>query len=123
VNASGSASPFLVNTGCAEATTREEAVALTADSLTDAVMAGRGVIAIRDLVRRWREGLGQNELDFSTLYADWVIGYTDYPTHDARQGHWPAQHTDRRGAGPVAGRHKRLNWPTPSTQPADPRLF
>ena len=74
--------PFLVNTGFAEATTRDEAVALMADSLADAVVVGRAVIANPDLVRRWRDELGQNELDFSTLYAPGATGYTDYPTHD-----------------------------------------
>lgn len=73
---------FLINTGFAEATTRDEAVAMMADDLGDAVVVGRAVMANPDLVRRWREGLEQNELDFSTIYADGAIGYTDYPTHD-----------------------------------------
>jgi len=74
--------PFLINTGFAEATTRDEAVALMADSLADAVVVGRAVIANPDLVHRWREGLEENELDFSTLYAEGTIGYTDYPTYE-----------------------------------------
>jgi N-ethylmaleimide reductase len=74
--------PFLVNTGFAEATTRDEAVAMMADDLGDAVVVGRAVLANPDLVRRWREGLEQNEVDFSTLYADGSLGYTDYPTYD-----------------------------------------
>ncbi|GAA2723897.1 alkene reductase [Cellulomonas aerilata] len=73
---------FLVNTGFAEATTRDEALALMEDSLADAVVVGRAVIANPDLVRRWKDELQENELDFSTLYADGAIGYTDYPTHD-----------------------------------------
>jgi len=75
------AGPFLVNTGFAEATTREEAVGMMADSLGDAVVVGRAIIANPDLVRRWRDGLEENELDFSTLYAEGTVGYTDYPTH------------------------------------------
>lgn len=74
--------PFLVNTGFAEATTRDQAVAMMADDLADAVVVGRAVIANPDLVRRWREELEQNEVDFSTLYADGRTGYTDYPTYD-----------------------------------------
>lgn len=73
---------FLVNSGFSEATTRDEAVALMEGSLADAVVVGRAVMANPDLVRRWRDGLGLNELDFSTIYADGAIGYTDYPTYD-----------------------------------------
>jgi N-ethylmaleimide reductase len=74
--------PFLVNTGFAEATTRDEAVAMMADDLGDAIVVGRAVLANPDLVRRWREGLDQNEVDFSTLYSEGSLGYTDYPTYD-----------------------------------------
>jgi 2,4-dienoyl-CoA reductase-like NADH-dependent reductase (Old Yellow Enzyme family) len=74
--------PFLVNTGFAEATTRDEAVAMISDDLGDAVVVGRALIANPDLVQRWRDELEQNELDFSTIYADGAIGYTDYPTYD-----------------------------------------
>lgn len=77
-----SSAAFLVNTGFAEATTRDDAVAMMADDLADAVVVGRAVIANPDLVRRWREELEQNEVDFSTLYADGRTGYTDYPTYD-----------------------------------------
>jgi len=79
---SRSGAPFLVNTGFAEATTRDEAVAMMADDLADAVVVGRAVIANPDLVRRWKEDLGQNEVDFSTLYADGRTGYTDYPAYE-----------------------------------------
>jgi N-ethylmaleimide reductase len=79
---SRSGAAFLVNTGFAEATTRDEAVAMMANDLADAVVVGRAVIANPDLVRRWKEGLGQNEIDFSTLYADGAIGYTDYPAYE-----------------------------------------
>jgi N-ethylmaleimide reductase len=53
---------------------------MMADGLADAAVVGRAVIANPDLVRRWRDGLEENEVDFSTLYADGVTGYTDYPT-------------------------------------------
>jgi N-ethylmaleimide reductase len=74
--------PFLVNTGFAEATTRDEAVAMMADSLADAIVVGRAVIANPDLVHRWKNELAQNEVNFTTLYADGPLGYTDYPMHD-----------------------------------------
>ncbi|WP_232832914.1 alkene reductase [Curtobacterium sp. YC1] len=87
--------PFLVNTGFAKATTRDEAVAMMADDVGDAVVVGRALIANPDLVRRWREELGQNELNFSTLYADGATGYTDYPAYAEEDGvagqvSWPA---------------------------------
>jgi len=73
--------PYLVNTGFAEATTRDEAVALMADDLADAVVVGRAAIANPDLAHRWREDLGQNALVPETIYAPGAIGYTDYPSH------------------------------------------
>ena len=72
---------FLVNTGFGEVTSREEAAALVADGLADAVVVGRPAIANPDLVRRWREGLPVNEPDSSTFYADGAEGYTDYPAY------------------------------------------
>ena len=72
---------FLVNTGFGEVTSREEATALVADGLADAVVVGRPAIANPDLVRRWREGLPVNEPDPSTFYADGAEGYTDYPEY------------------------------------------
>ena len=77
--------PFFVNTGFAEATTRDEAVALMADDLADAVVVGRAAIANPDLARRWKEDLGQNALVPETIYAEGAIGYTDYPAHGEAQ--------------------------------------
>lgn len=76
------AGPFLVNTGFESPTTRAEALAMMADGVGDAVVVGRAVIANPDLVRRWRDDLGENELDFSTIYAEGALGYTDYPAYD-----------------------------------------
>ena len=73
--------PFFVNNGFSDATTRDEAVALMADDLADAVVVGRAAIANPDLLRRWREDLGQNALVPATIYADGALGYTDYPAH------------------------------------------
>ncbi|MFP7760237.1 alkene reductase [Marisediminicola sp. LYQ134] len=71
--------PVLLNSGFGVVTTRDEAVALVADGVADAVVVGRPAIANPDLVRRWREGLPLNELDASTLYTPGAAGYTDYP--------------------------------------------
>jgi len=70
---------FLVNTGFSEITTRDEALAIVADGLADAVVVGRPAIANPDLARRWRESLPLNEPDASTFYGDGAKGYTDYP--------------------------------------------
>ncbi|XAS64744.1 alkene reductase [Pseudarthrobacter sp. So.54] len=72
---------FLLNTGFGVITTREEATALVADGLADAVVVGRPAIANPDLVRRWREGLPVNEPDPSTFYGEGAKGYTDYPAY------------------------------------------
>jgi len=76
---------FLVNTGFSDATTRDEAVAMMSDSLADAVVVGRAVIANPHLVHRWKNELEENEVNFTTLYAQGTLGYTDYPTHDAAE--------------------------------------
>ncbi|THG33412.1 alkene reductase [Naasia lichenicola] len=78
--------PFFVNTGFAEATTRDEAVGIMADGLADAVVVGRAAIANPDLARRWREELAQNSLVPETIYADGALGYTDYPFHGELEG-------------------------------------
>ena len=72
---------FLLNTGFGVIATREEATALVADGLADAVVVGRPAIANPDLVRRWREGLPVNEPDPSTFYGEGAKGYTDYPAY------------------------------------------
>ncbi|MEC5191809.1 MULTISPECIES: alkene reductase [unclassified Arthrobacter] len=72
---------FLLNTGFGVITTREEATALVADGLADAVVVGRPAIANPDLVRRWREGLPVNEPDPLTFYGEGAKGYTDYPAY------------------------------------------
>jgi N-ethylmaleimide reductase len=69
----------LVNSGFRTVTTREEALELMAEGITDAVVVGRPIIANPDLVRRWKEGRELNELDPTTLYGTGAEGYTDYP--------------------------------------------
>jgi len=72
---------FLVNTGFADVTTRDGAVALIADGHADAVVVGRPAIANPDLARRWKESLPLNEADPSTFYGEGAKGYTNYPTY------------------------------------------
>lgn len=76
---------FLVNTGFASVTGRDEALALVADGHADAVVVGRPAIANPDLVRRWREDLPLNEMDPSTFYGEGAKGYTDYPFYTESQ--------------------------------------
>jgi N-ethylmaleimide reductase len=71
--------PILVNTGFGSVTTREDALAVIADGVADAVVVGRAVIANPDLVRRWLEDLPLNAPDPQTFYSPGAVGYTDYP--------------------------------------------
>ncbi|GAB2456972.1 2,4-dienoyl-CoA reductase-like NADH-dependent reductase (Old Yellow Enzyme family) [Conyzicola lurida] len=72
--------PFIINTGFAEATTREDAVAIADADLADAVSIGRAAIANPDVVARWKDATHENEADPSTFYGPDARGYTDYPT-------------------------------------------
>lgn len=74
---------FLVNSGFAEVTTRDEAVALVTDGHADAVVVGRPAIANPDLVRRWRDNLPLNDADPATFYGEGAEGYTDYPAYQS----------------------------------------
>ncbi|SCX48752.1 2,4-dienoyl-CoA reductase [Klenkia marina] len=71
---------FMINTGFAEPTERDEAISYVADELADVVAVGRAVIANPDLVERWVGGHPENAPDPSTFYGDGAKGYTDYPT-------------------------------------------
>ncbi len=75
--------PLIGNSGFAESTTRDEAVALVEDGVVDLVAVGRAAIANPDLVARWARDLGENAPDPATFYADGAEGYTDYPTAGA----------------------------------------
>jgi 2,4-dienoyl-CoA reductase-like NADH-dependent reductase (Old Yellow Enzyme family) len=72
--------PFLVNSGFATITTRDEAFAWMDAGHSDAVVVGRPFLANPDLPRRWREDTVLNDLVFETIYAEGSTGYTDYPT-------------------------------------------
>ena len=75
--------PVFLNSGFGVITTRDEAVAMLADGLADAVVVGRPAIANPDLVRRWQEGLPLNTPDATTFYSFGPEGYTDYPFYSA----------------------------------------
>ncbi len=74
--------PVFLNSGFAEVTDREGAAALLAEDLGDAVVVGRPFLANPDLVRRWSEGLEENQPNPDTFYGGGAEGYTDYPTAD-----------------------------------------
>ena len=77
--------PLIVNTGFGVMTNREEAEALVAEGWTDAVAAGRAVIANPDLVERWRQRAELNEPRPELFYGSTAEGYIDYPSlEDAR---------------------------------------
>ena len=71
--------PFIINTGFAEATTREAALEIAAADLADAVSIGRAAIANPDVVERWKAAAEENAPDPSTFYGPGAAGYTDYP--------------------------------------------
>lgn len=69
----------VLNSGFQEVTDLTEAEDIMGSGLADAVAVGRELIANPDLVRRWREGLELNPIDFDTFYTPGEHGYTDYP--------------------------------------------
>jgi len=71
--------PFIVNTGFASPTTRDEALAIAADDVADAVSIGRAALANPDVVARWKAAAELNEPDPATFYGSGAAGYTDYP--------------------------------------------
>ena len=71
--------PFIINTGFASATSRDDALAIAAGDLADAVSIGRAAIANPDVVARWKAAAAENTPDPSTFYAPGAAGYTDYP--------------------------------------------
>ncbi|HWS32173.1 MAG TPA: alkene reductase [Actinoplanes sp.] len=71
--------PVILNSGFAVPTTREEAAAILADGLGDAVAVGRPALANPDLLVRWTTGAVENPADPATFYTDGARGYTDYP--------------------------------------------
>jgi N-ethylmaleimide reductase len=69
----------IANSGFGSVTSREEAIALVANSDADAVAIGRLAIANPDLVERWKGQHVLNEPNPATFYGVDSVGYTDYP--------------------------------------------
>ncbi|MDZ5078898.1 alkene reductase [Nesterenkonia sp. HG001] len=74
-----SGAPLVGNSGFGVVTTREEASVLLAEETVDAVAVGRAALANPDLLRRWEEGLQENQTRPEAFYAGGARGYTDYP--------------------------------------------
>lgn len=70
---------LIANSGFGVVTTRDEAHALVADEVADAVAVGRHYIANPDLLERWERGAEENEVVAATIYTGGASGYTDYP--------------------------------------------
>jgi N-ethylmaleimide reductase len=58
---------------------------LIAEGWADLVAFGRPYIANPDLVRRFAENAPLAEVDWETVYASGLRGYSDYPTYQASQ--------------------------------------
>jgi N-ethylmaleimide reductase len=63
----------------AEPTTRAQAARVLEGGVANAVAVGRSYLANPDLVRRWTEGSGLNQIRPAFLYRGGGEGYTDYP--------------------------------------------
>lgn len=61
--------------------TKESAEKEIESGLADAVSFGVPFISNPDLPRRFKENLPLNETNFSTVYAEGAVGYTDYPAY------------------------------------------
>jgi N-ethylmaleimide reductase len=72
--------PFVLNSGFAERTPREEAVAIVAEDQADAVAVGRAWIGNPDLLERWRRDAPTTLANAKLFYAAGPEGYVDYPT-------------------------------------------
>lgn len=62
-----------------EKLSKETAESLIEEGHADAVSFGLNFISNPDLVRRFRENMPLNDVNFGTLYADGETGYADYP--------------------------------------------
>ena len=84
--------PLVLNSGFAERTPREEAIAIVAGGQADAVAVGRAWIGNPDLLERWRTGAPTTTADSRLFYSSGPEGYVDYPTLEQ----------ERAGAGEAA---------------------
>lgn len=71
--------PFMLNSGFATVTSKDEATDIIDSGLADLVAVGRLFLANPDLAERWRLDAPLNELRPSTFYGGGAEGYTDYP--------------------------------------------
>lgn len=60
--------------------TKEQAEQAIAEGRADAVAFGLNYISNPDLAQRLEKGQPLNETNFSTIYAEGAVGYTDYPS-------------------------------------------
>ncbi|WP_320669617.1 alkene reductase [Patulibacter defluvii] len=72
--------PFVLNSGFAVRTERDEAIAIVADGRADAVAVGRAWIGNPDLLDRWAADAPITRADSKLFYSDGPEGYVDYPT-------------------------------------------
>ncbi len=63
--------------------TKNGAEAILNKGIADAVSFGLAFIANPDLPHRFKHDLPLNEVNFSTLYAEGEVGYTDYPSYSS----------------------------------------
>lgn len=75
--------PFMLNSGFASITTKDDAEAIIDDGLADLVAVGRPFLANPDLAERWRTNAPLNEPNQATFYGGGAEGYTDYPSLEA----------------------------------------
>lgn len=69
--------PYMANNGY----DRDGAQAVLARGEADLVAFGIPFLANPDLVRRYKQDLPLNNVDFSTFYGGTDVGYTDYPAY------------------------------------------
>lgn len=75
---SGFGGPFMLNSGFASITTKEDAERIIEEDQADLVAVGRLFLANPDLAERWRTDAPLNEPHQPTFYGGGAEGYTDY---------------------------------------------
>ncbi len=75
--------PFMLNSGFASITTKEDAESIITNGQADLVAVGRPFLANPDLAERWRTDAALNEPHKETFYGGGAEGYTDYPSMQA----------------------------------------
>ncbi len=75
--------PFMLNSGFASITSKDDAASILEKKQADLVAVGRPFIANPDLAERWRADATLNEPQSATFYGGGAEGYTDYPRMQA----------------------------------------